>query len=115
VGDFYQSRDRVLVGEGAVVLHVGGRGDLDGCGHVVELVAAAALRSRTTSRGGTSIANEVALGLGAGRGLSARPRAFGSRASRSAVGNSRGADGLALGGQADVLAKRATRGLAVLA
>ncbi len=51
MGDLDQGGDGVLVGEGAVLLEVSGRGDLDGGGHVVELVAAAALRSRTCGKG----------------------------------------------------------------
>jgi hypothetical protein len=113
VCDFEQSGH--VLGNGTVLLNMCGGSDLDGGNHVVEFVARAALRSSVAaSRGGALVANEVALGLGAGGGLAARPCALGSRASRSAVGDSGGADSLALCGQADVLAKRATRGLAVL-
>jgi len=105
----------VLVGwESAMVLEMGGRSELDGGGHVVELVAAAALGLGAASGGRTGVANEVALGLGARSGLLAGPGALGSRASGSAVGDSGGADSLALSGQANVLAQRAAARLAVL-
>jgi len=110
-----EQRGQVL-GQSAVDLQVSGRGNLDGGGHVVELVAAAALRLGSTAGGsGSGVALQRALGLGAGGGLAARPGALGGRASGAAVGDSRGADGLALGGQADVLAERAASSLAVLA
>jgi len=105
----------VLIGwQIAVVLDVSGGSQLDGGSHVVELVAAAALWLGAASGGGTGVANEVALGLGARRRLLAGPGALGSRASGSAVGNSRGADSLALSRQANVLAQRAAARLAVL-
>jgi len=112
VGDLEKSGHSL--GDGTVLLDVGGGSHLDGSNHVLELVAAAALRL-AASGSGALVANEVALGLGAGGGLSARPRALGSRASGSAVGDGGGADSLALSGQANVLAKRATVRLAVLA
>jgi len=113
VRDFEQSGH--VLGDCTVLLNMAGRGDLYSRNHVVELMAGAALRSRVAAgRSWSLVADEVAFGLGASRGLAARPRALGSRASRSAVGNGGSADGLALGGQADVLAERAARGLAVL-
>jgi len=114
VSDLEQRRQ--MFGQSAVHLQVSGRGNLDGSGHVVELVAAAALRLRGTASGsGSGVALQRALGLGAGGGLAARPGALGSRAGRAAVGNSRSANSLALGRQADVLAQRAATSLAVLA
>jgi len=113
VGDLDQSGH--VLGDGTMLLNVCGRSHLDGSNHVVELVAAAARRLAATSRSGSLVASKVALGLGAGGGLSARPGALRGRASRLAVGDGGSADGLALGGQANVLAKRATTSLAVLA
>ena len=49
VGHFDQRRHVVGVGSGAVFLDVGTGGHLDGSHHVVELVAAAALRLAWTS------------------------------------------------------------------
>jgi len=76
-------------------------------------VAAAALRLGATGGSRSGIANQIAFGLGAGGGLAAGPRAFGRRASRSAVGHSGSANSLALGGQAHILAQGAASCLAV--
>jgi len=64
---------------------------------------------------GAGIALQAALGLGAVLRLAARPGALGSRACWLADRHSGGADSLALGRQADVLAERAATSLAVLA
>jgi len=79
-------------------------------------VAAAALGLSGTAGGsGSGVALQRALGFGTSGGLAARPGALRGRAGGSAVGDSGGANGLALGGQADILAERAATSLAVLA
>jgi hypothetical protein len=102
-----------LVGQLAVFVEVSGRRELNGGSHVVKLVAAAALRLGAAGGCGAGVADEVALGLGAGSRLAAGPRAFRSRAGRSAVWNGGSADGLAFCRQAHVLTERATTSLAV--
>jgi len=86
----------------------------DGALQVDEAAASAAFRL-LAFRLGASIATKVALGFRASGRLLAGPRALGRRASGPAIWNGRSADGLALGGHANVLAQRATGVLAVLA
>jgi len=128
VCDVYHIRQEIDRGNGTVVVDVRAVSHLDGLGEVVEVLARAATllslvgnfkhshRSRAIHRSASGFvaAIERALRLGAGSGLAAGPRALGGRASGSAVGDGRGAHSLALGGQADVLAKRAATRLAVL-
>jgi len=109
-------RDGLRVDVSAVLLEVGLGRQLHSRHHVAVLVARAASLLLARSLGvRAGIALQAALGLGAVLRLAARPGALGGRAGWLAHGNSRGADSLALGGQADVLAERAATSLAVLA
>lgn len=116
VGQLDHGRDGLGVDVLAVLLQVGLGRQLDSGHHVAVLVArAAVLLLAGRLRVGAGIALQAALGLGAVLRLAARPGALGSRAGRLAHRDSGGADSLALGRQADVLAERAATSLAVLA